>query len=153
MSMFAMGVAYGLWRSPCKPLSAGQSGHLGFRHGGRLVQRSRGPGGRRHHRRYPSLHHVRLRTCYLAIGVSDAGGARSFVSKLTAENPTHLSAYLPADHETYPWHGVILGLGLVITRLLGGWPGDLARTLGARTQWDASAGMILLRWQKLSYRS
>ena len=38
----------------------------------------------------------------VAIGISDAGGAESFVSKLTAANPTHLSAYLPADHESYP---------------------------------------------------
>ena len=79
----------------------------------------------------------------IAIGVSDAGGAGSFVSKLTAENPTHLSAYLPADHETYPWHGVILGLGLVLSPAY--WVGGqaiLQRTLGARTQWDASAGMM-----------
>ena len=79
----------------------------------------------------------------IAIGISDAGGAGSFVSKLTAENPTHLSAYLPADHESYPWHGVILGLGLVLSPAY--WVGGkaiLQRTLGARTQWDASAGMI-----------
>ena len=79
----------------------------------------------------------------IAIGVSDAGGAGSFVSKLTAENPTHLSAYLPADHESYPWHGVILGLGLVLSPAY--WVGGqaiLQRTLGARTQWDASAGMM-----------
>jgi SSS family solute:Na+ symporter len=79
----------------------------------------------------------------IAIGISDAGGAGSFVSKLTAENPTHLSAYLPADHESYPWHGVILGLGLVLSPAY--WVGGqaiLQRTLGARTQWDASAGMM-----------
>lgn len=79
----------------------------------------------------------------IAIGISDAGGAVSFVGKLTAENPTHLSAYLPADHESYPWHGVILGLGLVLSPAY--WVGGqaiLQRTLGARTQWDASAGMI-----------
>ena len=79
----------------------------------------------------------------IAIGISDAGGAASFVSKLTAENPTHLSAYLPADHESYPWHGVILGLGLVLSPAY--WVGGqaiLQRTLGARTQWDASAGMM-----------
>ena len=79
----------------------------------------------------------------VAIGISDAGGAESFVSKLTAANPTHLSAYLPADHESYPWHGVILGLGLVLSPAY--WVGGqaiLQRTLGAKSQWDASAGMM-----------
>lgn len=78
-----------------------------------------------------------------AIGISDAGGAASFISKLTAENPTHLNTYLPADHETYPWHGVILGLGLVLSPAY--WVGGqaiLQRTLGAKSQWDASAGMM-----------
>jgi SSS family solute:Na+ symporter len=79
----------------------------------------------------------------VAIGISDAGGAESFVSKLTAANSTHLSAYLPADHESYPWHGVILGLGLVLSPAY--WVGGqaiLQRTLGAKSQWDASAGMM-----------
>ena len=79
----------------------------------------------------------------VGIGISDAGGADSFASKLLAENPTHLSAYLPADHEGYPWHGVILGLGLVLSPAY--WVGSqaiLQRTLGAKTQWDASAGMM-----------
>lgn len=78
-----------------------------------------------------------------AIGISDAGGAASFISKLTAENPTHLNTYLPADHGTYPWHGVILGLGLVLSPAY--WVGGqaiLQRTLGAKSQWDASAGMM-----------
>ena len=79
----------------------------------------------------------------VAIGISDAGGTESFVSKLMAANPTHLSAYLPADHESYPWHGVILGLGLVLSPAY--WVGGqaiLQRTLGAKSQWDASAGMM-----------
>lgn len=79
----------------------------------------------------------------VAIGIGDAGGTQSFVSKLTAANPTHLSAYLPADHESYPWHGVILGLGLVLSPAY--WVGGqaiLQRTLGAKSQWDASAGMM-----------
>jgi SSS family solute:Na+ symporter len=79
----------------------------------------------------------------VGIGISDAGGSASFVAKLTAENPTHLQAYLPSDHESYPWHGVILGLGLVLSPAY--WVGGqaiLQRTLGAKTQWDASAGMM-----------
>lgn len=79
----------------------------------------------------------------VAIGISDAGGTESFVSKLTSANPTHLNAYLPADHKSYPWHGVILGLGLVLSPAY--WVGGqaiLQRTLGAKNQWDASAGMM-----------
>lgn len=79
----------------------------------------------------------------VAIGISDAGGTESFVSKLTSANPAHLNAYLPADHESYPWHGVILGLGLVLSPAY--WVGGqaiLQRTLGAKSQWDASAGMM-----------
>jgi SSS family solute:Na+ symporter len=79
----------------------------------------------------------------VAIGIQDAGGTGSFISKLTAQNPTHMQAYLPADHEGYPWHGVILGLGLVLSPAY--WVGGqaiLQRTLGARSQWDASAGMM-----------
>ena len=85
----------------------------------------------------------------VAIGISDAGGAERFISELTAENPTHLSAYLPADHESYPWHGVILGLGFVLSPAY--WIGSqaiLQRTLGARTQWDAGAGMIFAAFAK-----
>ena len=55
----------------------------------------------------------------VGIGISDAGGSASFVAKLTAENQTHLQAYLPSDHESYPWHGVILGLGLVLSPAFG----------------------------------
>lgn len=79
----------------------------------------------------------------VGIGISDAGGSANFVAKLTAENPTHLQAYLPSDHESYPWHAVILGLGLVLSPAY--WVGGqaiLQRTLGAKTQWDASAGMM-----------
>ena len=79
----------------------------------------------------------------VGLGISEAGGTSSFVSKLIAANPTHLNVYLPADHEAYPWHAVILGLGLVLSPAY--WIGGqaiLQRTLGAKTQWDASAGMM-----------
>lgn len=80
----------------------------------------------------------------LYIGIDDAGGVGAFADKLTAANPTHTQAFLPADHPEFPWPGVIFGLTLVLSPAY--WCGSqfiLQRTLGARSQWDASAGMML----------
>ncbi len=80
----------------------------------------------------------------VGLGISGAGGIEGFAQTLTEENPNHLQAYLPADHETFPWPGVILGLGIVLSPAY--WCAGqaiLQRTLGARSQWDASAGMML----------
>ena len=77
------------------------------------------------------------------LGIYEAGGMAEFATTLTSENPNHLQAYLPADHETFPWPAVILGLGVVLSPAY--WCASqaiLQRSLGARTQWDASAGMM-----------
>ncbi len=77
------------------------------------------------------------------LGINDAGGLSAFGDALTAQNPTHLQAYLPAEHDSFPWPAVILGLGFVLSPAY--WCGSqviLQRTLGARTQWDASAAMM-----------
>ncbi len=77
------------------------------------------------------------------LGISESGGLDGFANTLVAENPNHLQAYLPADHETFPWHGVLLGLGVVLSPAY--WCAGqaiLQRSLGAKTQWDASAGMM-----------
>ena len=79
----------------------------------------------------------------VALGMSEMGGLEAFTSALTQENPNHLKAYLPSDHETFPWPGVILGLGIVLSPAY--WCAGqaiLQRSLGARSQWDASAGMM-----------
>ncbi len=79
----------------------------------------------------------------VALGISDAGGFQGFATTLTQENPNHLQAYLPADHDSFPWPGVLLGLGVVLSPAY--WCAGqaiLQRSLGARTQWDASAGMM-----------
>lgn len=79
----------------------------------------------------------------VAIGISDAGGFSAFANTLTKDNPNHLRAYLPSDSEDFPWPGVILGLGFVLSPAY--WIGSqsiLQRTLGARSQWDASASMM-----------
>ena len=79
----------------------------------------------------------------VGIGISETGGLDGFAATLTQENPNHLQAYLPADHDAFPWPGVILGLGIVLSPAY--WCASqaiLQRTLGARSQWDASAGMM-----------
>ena len=83
------------------------------------------------------------------LGLEGLGGWDNFASQLTAEHPTHLQTYLPADHESYPWPGVILGLGLVLSPAY--WIGSqaiLQRSLGAKSQWDASASMMFAAFAK-----
>ena len=79
----------------------------------------------------------------VGLGISETGGIDGFAQTLVQENPNHLQAYLPADHETFPWPAVVLGLGVVLSPAY--WCAGqaiLQRTLGARSQWDASAGMM-----------
>ena len=83
------------------------------------------------------------------LGLEELGGWDNFASQLTEEHPTHLQTYLPADHESYPWPGVILGLGLVLSPAY--WIGSqaiLQRSLGAKSQWDASASMMFAAFAK-----
>ena len=83
------------------------------------------------------------------LGLEGLGGWDNFASQLTEEHPTHLQTYLPADHESYPWPGVILGLGLVLSPAY--WIGSqaiLQRSLGAKSQWDASASMMFAAFAK-----
>ncbi len=85
----------------------------------------------------------------VALGIAETGGLNGFANTLTTENPNHLQAYLPADHETFPWPGVILGLGIVLSPAY--WCAGqaiLQRSLGARSQWDASAGMMFAAFAK-----
>ena len=83
------------------------------------------------------------------LGLEGLGGWDNFASQLTKGHPTHLQTYLPADHESYPWPGVILGLGLVLSPAY--WIGSqaiLQRSLGAKSQWDASASMMFAAFAK-----
>jgi len=85
----------------------------------------------------------------VALGISDTGGFRGFAETLIRENPTHLHVYLPADDENFPWPGVILGLAIVLSPAY--WCGGqaiLQRSLGARSQWDASASMMFAAFAK-----
>lgn len=85
----------------------------------------------------------------VALGISDIGGFRSFAATLIQENPTHLHIYLPADDPNFPWPAVILGLAVVLSPAY--WVGGqaiLQRSLGARSEWDASASMMFAAFAK-----
>ncbi|MFK7915579.1 MAG: SLC5 family protein [Pseudomonadales bacterium] len=85
----------------------------------------------------------------VGLGIEESGGPSAFATTLTSENPDHLSLFLPADHDAFPWPGVILGLAIVLSPAY--WCGSqaiLQRTLGARSEWDASASMMLAAFGK-----
>ena len=85
----------------------------------------------------------------VGLGISELGGFTNFAAELTKDNPDHLSVYLPADHPQSPWPGVILGLGIVLSPAY--WIASqaiLQRTLGAKSQWDASASMMFAAFAK-----
>lgn len=83
------------------------------------------------------------------LGMNELGGFGEFTHRLVMDNPDHLSAWLPADHPEFPWVGVLLGLGFVLSPAY--WCGGqaiLQRTLGARSEWDAKASMIFAAFAK-----
>jgi len=85
----------------------------------------------------------------VALGIAQTDGFTGFAVKLTEHNPDHLHAFLPADHADFPWPGVLMGLAIVLSPAY--WCGSqtiLQRTLGARTQWDASAAMMAAAFGK-----
>ncbi len=78
------------------------------------------------------------------IGIEKVGGFDNFIATLQRDYPGHLNTFLPSTHESFPWPGVILGLGFVLSPAY--WCANqavLQRTMGARTEWDGRASMIL----------
>jgi SSS family solute:Na+ symporter len=77
------------------------------------------------------------------IGIQKIGGFDMFIKTLENNYPDHLHAFLPANHPTFPWPGVILGLGIVLSPAY--WCANqaiLQRTFAARTEWDGKASMM-----------
>jgi solute:Na+ symporter, SSS family len=77
------------------------------------------------------------------LGIDRVGGVDEFVHRLQTEYPGHLQAFLPSSHEEFPWDGVILGLGFVLSPAY--WCANqvvLQRTMAARSAWDGQASMI-----------
>ena len=83
------------------------------------------------------------------IGFWKAGGVQVFFDKLASAHPHHLKLFLPLDNPYYPWLGMIFGLGLVLSPAW--WCANqsiIQRTLGARSEWDAKAGMLFAAFPK-----
>ncbi len=77
------------------------------------------------------------------IGIEKIGGFDNFITTLQSNYPDHLNAFLPATHPTFPWPGVILGLGIVLSPAY--WCANqaiLQRTFAARSEWDGKASMM-----------
>lgn len=80
-------------------------------------------------------------------GLSEVGGVGGLIEKVQAMGDStahHLTLFLPADSTSpYGWPAVIFGLGFVLAPAY--WFGNQAiiqRTLGARSAYDAKAGLI-----------
>jgi len=84
------------------------------------------------------------------IGFWKAGGVKEFFVMLSSTHPQHLKVFLPLDNPQLPWLGMIFGLGLVLSPAW--WCANqsiIQRTLGARSEWDAKAGMLFAAFPKI----
>lgn len=89
-----------------------------------------------------------VRTLYEVGGI---GALRESVLAQGPEYAQHFSLFLPHDTPTpFPWTGILLGLGIVLsTAYFSGNQAVVQRALGARTEWDAKAGVLLAGGLKL----
>ncbi|NMB64037.1 MAG: sodium/solute symporter [Spirochaetes bacterium] len=77
------------------------------------------------------------------IGIEKIGGFNVFIKTLQNNYPDHLHSFLPANHPVFPWPGVILGLGIVLSPAY--WCANqaiLQRTFAAKSEWDGKASMM-----------
>jgi len=84
------------------------------------------------------------------LGLWTVGGWSGLVNAITPTNPDHFKLFLPLDNPTYPWLGMIFGLALVLSPAW--WcchQAIIQRTLGARSEWDAKAGMLFASFPKM----
>lgn len=83
-----------------------------------------------------------------------AGGLAAMRERILAAGPDyaqHFTLFLPHDTATpFPWTGILLGLGIVLsTAYFAGNQSIVQRALGARTEWDAKAGVVFAAVFKL----
>jgi len=85
----------------------------------------------------------------LVAGFIKVGGVAGLMAKMEAYSPDHLRLFLPLDNPDWPWLGMIFGLALVLSPAW--WcchQSIIQRTLGARSEWDAKAGMMMAVFPK-----
>jgi SSS family solute:Na+ symporter len=103
-----------------------------------------------------------LQVCVMFVGgsalairaVHEAGGLAAMRDAVLARGPAyaqHFTLFLPHDTTTpFPWTGILLGLGIVLsTAYFSGNQQIVQRALGARSEWDAKAGVVLAGLFKL----
>jgi len=83
----------------------------------------------------------------LMLSLWKVGGWTSLHDKILALGPgyeNHFNILLPHDTAgPFPWTGIVFGLGLVMAvAYMSGNQVIVQRTLGARSEWDAKAGML-----------
>jgi SSS family solute:Na+ symporter len=84
------------------------------------------------------------------LGLWTLGGWEGLMAQVTPTHPNHLKLFLPANDPTYPWPAVVLGLAFVASPAW--WCCNQAmiqRTLGAKSEWDAKAGMMFASFPKM----
>jgi len=90
----------------------------------------------------------------LALSLWETGGwsgMREAILAQGAETQNHFTLLLPHDTTTpYPWTGIVFSLGIIMsTAYFVGNQAVVQRALGARSEWDAKAGMIFAGFLKL----
>jgi len=90
----------------------------------------------------------------LVLSFEETGGWAGMREAVLAEGPEtadHFSLLLPHDTTgPYPWSGIVFSLGIVMsTAYFVGNQAVVQRALGARSEWDAKAGMIFAGLLKL----
>ncbi|MBN1344706.1 MAG: sodium/solute symporter [Phycisphaerae bacterium] len=90
----------------------------------------------------------------LVLSFAKAGGWAGVIHKVQGLGPEfqkHFTLLLPhGDPTPYPWTGIVFGLGIVLsTAYFVGNQAVVQRALGARSEWDAKAGMLFAGFLKL----
>lgn len=90
----------------------------------------------------------------VVLSLWEAGGWEAVTERIHAQRGTQNFFQLLHPHgdaTPYPWTGIVFGLGLVMsTAYFVGNQAVLQRALGARSEWDAKAGMLIAGLLKLA---
>ncbi len=89
----------------------------------------------------------------LALSLWEVGGwsaMRDKIESLGPEYANHFTILLPNSTDNpFPWTGIVFGLGIVLAiAYMSGNQAIVHRTLGARSEWDAKAGMLMAGFLK-----